>query len=349
MIANLKRPIRLLLLFLAVLLGMKYLLPFFLPFLLGGGVALLAEPVVSLGVRRLKLPRPLAAGIGVSLTLLALVTLISFLGALAVRELGNLAGALPDIQETAQQGMILVQDWLVNITNRTPDGVRPLLQKTVVDFFGSGSALLEQVTGRIPGMVSGILSGVPNGALGFGTGLLASFMISARLPRLGQGIRNRLPPVWAQKYLPALRKVRQVMGGWLKAQGKLAGLTYVIVAAGFLLLRIPYGPVWAVLVALVDAIPILGTGTVLLPWALIKLLQAEHLQAIGLLCTYGVAFITRTALEPRLVGQHVGLDPLVTLVALYVGFRLWGVAGMLLAPILTGAVKSFLDATEPAP
>ena len=345
--SNIKKPVKLLL-FAALLLGMKYLLPLLLPFLLAAGVALLAEPAVGFASNRLKLPRPAAAGLGVSITLLILLTILSFLGALAVKELGNLANTMPDIQTTAQQGIILLQDFMVNITNKAPDGVRPLLQRSVLDLFGSGSALLDRVTQRIPGVLSGILSGVPNGALGIGTGLLASFMISSRLPQLKQGLQKRLPPAWSEQILPALRQARHAMGGWLKAQAKLSGITYLIVAIGFLLLKIPHGPAWAALVALVDAVPILGTGTVLIPWALIKLLQQEHLQAIGLVCTYGAALLCRTTLEPRLVGRHLGLDPLLTLLFLYLGFRFWGVLGMLLAPILAAGIKSFLAATDNA-
>ena len=95
--------------------------------------------------------------------------------------------------------------------------------------------------------------------------------------------------------------------------------------------------------AVVDAIPILGTGTVLVPWALVSLLQKESLKAIGLLCTYGAAAITRTVLEPKLVGRHLGLDPLTTLIALYAGYRFWGVLGLLLTPILASAAKSLLN------
>lgn len=347
--SGIKKPIRLLLVFTAAFLCIKHLLPLFLPFLLGACVALISEPAVSFACKRLKLSRTLSTGLGVSITLLILFLLISFLSALAVKELGNLAGAIPDIQDTAQQGITLLQDFLVNTTNRAPDGIRPLLQKSVLDLFGSSSALLTQLTRRIPGVVFDILSGVPNGALGLGTGLLASFMISARLPRLTVGLHKRLPPVWTEKYLPALRRVQHTMTGWLKAQAKLVGITYLIVTAGFLLLKIPYAPAWAVLVALVDAVPILGTGTILLPWALVALLQQEHLQAIGLVCTYGVSLLTRTALEPRLVGQHLGLDPLLTLLFLYLGFRFWGVAGMLLAPVLAAGVKTFLETTDAPP
>ena len=114
--------------------------------------------------------------------------------------------------------------------------------------------------------------------------------------------------------------------------------SFAIVCGGFLLLRIPYAPVWAALTALVDAIPILGTGTVLLPWALICFLQGETVRALGLLGTYAVAMLSRSILEPRLVGKQLGLDPLVTLAALYTGFRIWGIAGMILSPVICVAV-----------
>ena len=113
-----------------------------------------------------------------------------------------------------------------------------------------------------------------------------------------------------------------------------------MVLTGVLLLRIPYAPLWAGAVAVVDAVPLLGTGIVLLPWALICLLRRQHLLSVGLLLTYCAAFVTRTVLEPRLVGRHLGLDPLVTLLCLYLGYRFWGIGGMLLAPMLAAAVMA---------
>jgi len=151
----------------------------------------------------------------------------------------------------------------------------------------------------------------------------------------------------ARKVLPVLKRIKTAIGGWLKAQLMLAGLCFVIVCGGFLLLRIPYAPIWAVLTALVDAIPILGTGTVLLPWALVCLLQGQTVRAIGLLGTYVAAMLSRSALEPRLVGRQLGLDPLVTLAALYAGFRLWGIGGMLLSPVICVAVLEAGRASQP--
>lgn len=326
--------------FFAAWLGIKYLLPVLLPFLLGTGIALAAEPIVATAERHLKLSRTFAAGIGVTLTLILLLGIVSVVGALIVRELGKLAGAVPDLEGTARQGMVLLQDWLVGLTEQTPESVRPVLTRTVLNFFDDGTALVEQVSRRIPGVVSSVLGWVPDGALSIGTGLLAGFMISARLPRLKETVSSHLPQSWNQRYLPSIRRVRKALGGWLRAQLKLSALTYGIVTVGFLVLGISYGPLWAVLVALVDAVPLLGTGTALLPWALVCLLQGEHFRAIGLLCIYGAATLTRTVLEPRLVGRQLGLDPLLTLLTLYLGYRIWGVVGMLIAPILATAAKS---------
>ena len=83
-----------------------------------------------------------------------------------------------------------------------------------------------------------------------------------------------------------------------------------------------------------------------MPWAVMCLLQGESLRAIGLLCTYGAALMVRTVLEPRLVGKQLGLDPLATLAALYVGYRFWGFPGLLLTPIITSALYRTMKAEE---
>jgi predicted PurR-regulated permease PerM len=114
---------------------------------------------------------------------------------------------------------------------------------------------------------------------------------------------------------------------------------------GFLVLRIPGAIGWAALVAVVDAIPVLGTGTVLIPWSLVCFLQGDSLRAVGLLGTYVAGFLLRSVLEPRLVGKQLGLDPLVTLMAMYAGYRLWGILGMLLSPLI--AMTALLLLTGP--
>lgn len=340
-------PVRKALTFLAVFLGaflaLRYLGPVLMPFILGALLALAAEPAVNLGVRKLRLPRALSSGVGVTVTLVLLTATLWLLGALTVKELGQLAGAMPDIQQTVGQGLTLLQDFMIGIADRAPDGLRSLLTGLLLELFGSSSALLSRITVRLPGLLGSFLGKIPGGAISLVTGILAGFMISVRLPKLRQFFARKLPEKWKERYLPALGKLRKTLGAWLKAQLKLMGVTYAIVTAGLLLGGISFAPVWALAVAFVDAVPILGTGTVLLPWAVIALLQGRTLQAVVLLCTYAAAMLTRTTLEPKLVGKQLGLDPLVTLIAFYAGYKFFGVLGMLLAPMLAAAAKSLTN------
>lgn len=328
--------------FLGIWLFLKYLFPVFLPFFLGLLLALAAEPAVRFATR-LNLPRWAASSVGVSLTLVFLTGLVGLVGASVVRELGVLAGHLPDLQSSAIQTADKLRVFLDGAAAKAPAGVRPLINRSVDNLMGSGSSLVEQATVRLPGAISSFLSRIPDGALGVGTGILSGFMFSARLPKLKKQIADRLPESWKTKLFPALRRSKNALFGWLKAQAKLAAITFVIVLTGLLLLQIPFAPLWAALIALVDAVPMLGTGTVMIPWAVIVLIQGQQLRSIGLFCTFGVALLARTTLEPRLVGRHLGLDPLVTLVFLYLGYQFWGILGMLLAPMLVAAITAATD------
>lgn len=326
----------------AAWLGVRYLFPVILPFLLGTLIAFAAEPAVAFASKKLRLSRHLAAGLGVGLTLLLTVAMLWLLGAFAVRELGNLARSLPDMEQTAQQGITMIRDWVLRLTQRLPRGAQRFASDAAQRLLDPSTVLQGRLADGMPTAVRTVLGRLPGSALGIGTGVLAGFMISVRLPRLRGWLGRHLPDIWYERYLPALSRAGSSVKSWVKAQLKLSALTYAIVATGLLLLKVPYGLFWALPVAVVDAVPVLGTGTVLLPWALIALLQGDGILALGLVLTYTAALICRTVLEPKLVGAHLGLDPLVTLIALYAGFRLWGIAGMVLSPMLTAAVMGFV-------
>ena len=327
-------------------LSARYLLPLVLPFLLGAGVALAAEPLVSLLSRRL--PRTAAAGIGVTAALALLASVTAVLCGLVIRELGLLAHVLPELLEAARGGIGSVEAFLTELVDRAPESVRPLLTAQIQELFSGGSALLDRVTRWLLTLASGVVAKVPDGTLGLGTGLIASYMISAKLPSWRHWLRSRLPRNRLDKARTTLAGLRTAVFGWLKAQAKLSGVTWCIVTGGFLLLGISHAPLWGAAVAAVDAFPVLGTGTVLVPWSLAAFLQGDSLRAFGLLGLYGGVTLVRSLLEPRLVGRHLGLDPLVTLVALYAGYRLWGLAGLILSPILAVTVTQLARPEGPA-
>ena len=335
-----------LLLFAGLWLMGRYLLPTLLPFLLAALLALAAEPLVSFLHDRLRIPRGAASGIGVSIALLLAVLAVLTLCALLLRQLGSLSGVLPDLGKTAQEGMDSLEGFLVDLAQKTPQTVSPILTRGVENFFSDSTQLLDQITAKVLSLASGILTRIPDSALGFGTWILASFMISAKLPNIRAWISQKLPESWRQQYLPAVRRLKRSLSGWLTAQLKLTGITFLILCGGFFLLRIRHAPLWALLISLLDALPILGTGTVLVPWSLVNLLQGAHARALGLLGIYAAAALLRSVLEPKFIGKQLGLDPLATLLAMYTGYRLWGILGMLLSPLLAVTVTQLALQTK---
>lgn len=321
--------------FLAVWLTARFLLPLFFPFLLGLGLALTAEPMVHFFCKKWGMPRPVSAGIGVSMAFSCIALLVLLICAFIVRELTILAGILPNLEETARSGIGLLEGWLVDMTSYAPDGVDSLLRQNVEDFFSGGTALLDRGVRYVLGLAGNLLSHIPDSALSLGTAVISGFMISAKLPGIKAWFSRLLPREKLKPLLDALKRLKTAVGGWILAQIKLSGVTLLILAAGFLLLRIPYGLLWAMGTCLLDAFPVLGTGTVLLPWAFVCFLQTDTARAIGLLGIYAVISLVRSMLEPKLVGRQLGLDPLVTLIALYAGYKIWGIGGMILAPLLT--------------
>lgn len=321
--------------FFLVWLAIRFFLPLFSPFVLGTLLALSAEPMVRFLHKKLHIPRSVSAGIGISMAFFLLAMILLCLCAFLVRELGNLGRVLPDLGQTAKSGFSLVQNWLLQLSSHWPESLQPVLRQNVNRFFSDGAALLDRATGYLLSLAGNLLSHVPDSAFSLGTALISAFLISAKLPRLRRYLLRRIPRERLRALLDTVRRMRRVLGGWFTAQCKLVGVSFLILFLGLVILRIPYALLWASAICLVDAFPILGTGTVLLPWSLVCLLQGDPPRAIGLAAVYIVVTLTRSMLEPKFLSRHLGLDPLITLVALYAGFRLWGIGGMILAPILT--------------
>ena len=332
------------LIFAAGFLCIRWLFPLVFPFLLGFGLAVLAEPMTKFLCK--KLPRGLSAAISVTAVFCFLMLTIVLLGALLVRQLGLLPSVVPDLENAASAGMDTLSSWLQGLTRYAPGALGDYLRQTITGFFSGSNALLDQVTGYLLNLAGGILSHVPDSALGIGTALISSYMFAAKLPGIRAWIRERTKNTRLERLRSGLKQFRSTIGHWLLAQIKLSGIALLILAAGFLLLRISYAPLWAILVALVDTFPVLGTGTVLIPWSLVCLLQGDTARGIGLLGVYTVVTITRSMMEPKLVGKHLGLDPLATLFALYAGYKLWGLPGMLLAPMIAAIAAQFLPRND---
>ena len=321
----------------------KFLLPVAMPFLLGLLLARAAEPLVSVLHQRCKAPRPVATAVGVTVTILLLLMVATALGAVLFSQLQRLVGVVPDLGVTASRGLEELRRWLSALAQSAPEGIRVILGRGLENFFSDGTAILEQVTSKLLSLASSFLSRLPDNALGVGTWLVASFLFSAKLPRIRLWVKEKMPPSWQERYLPMLRRMKKSVFGWLFAQLKLMGITFLVLWGGFSLLRISHSAIWALLISFVDVLPILGTGTILVPWSLVCFLQGDTAGGIGLGGIYLTAMLLRSMLEPKLVGKQLGLDPLLTLAVMYGGYRLWGIPGLLLSPLLAVTAVQFVN------
>ena len=331
---------------LAAWLAVRYLLPLIMPFLLGLALAVSAEPMTRFFRRRLGIPRRIASGISVSFAFCFLAVSGMLLCALVIRELRALAGILPELASAAQTGLTALQEKLVRFSGELPGELGPALAQSVAALFSGSSSLADKAIGYLLGLTGTILSHIPRSFLGIGTAVISGFMISARLSRIRAWVLKRIPEEKWRAWLGWWKRLKSTALRYLAAQAKLSAVTFWILLAGFWWLRVPYPFLWALAVALVDAFPVLGTGTVLLPWAVLTAVQGETVRALGLAGLYAVVCVTRSVLEPKLLGKHLGLDPLVTLAAMYAGFRLLGLPGMILAPMLAVTVLQLRSSPE---
>lgn len=325
-----------------VWLGAAYLLPVLLPFLIGLLAAWIAEKPVQFLTRKLHFPRWLASFLCVLLLLAALAAVLFFLCRTVCSELMGFLRQLPQLMGTLAEPLEKLEQRLFVFAEKLPDGLGKGVRAGLTQLFAGSSGIGTKIYTALFDFASGVLGKTPSILLFLVTTLLAVFMSSAEMPVIRAEVKKRLPQPWVEKLSALSGRLKDTLGGWLRAQLQLMGITMMVLTAGLMLLRTEYPLLFALVITLVDALPVFGTGIVLVPWSLLSFLQGDNRLGFGFLILYGAALLTRQILEPRLVGRHLGLHPLVTLMALYIGFRCIGILGMILFPIGTILLKQLL-------
>lgn len=206
--------------------------------------------------------------------------------------------------------------------------------------------LTEQMAAMLPTAAKTLAEWVPSAFIFMTVTLLAGYYFSADDGTLRRSLQNtvaRFTPPALQDRIPSLgRRLGRLGRQYLRTFLLLGFLTFLQAFIGLAILKIPYAFLFACGIAVVDVLPLLGTGVILIPWAVISLLTGHLPRAIGLLVLYAVTTTVRQVLEPKLIGDGLGLHPLLSLLAMYAGLRLFGVWGMILAPLVAAGVKSVL-------
>lgn len=344
-----KRLYRMLLMLLGGVLGIwltvRFFLPVGLPFLCGWGLCRLARRPAAALRRKAGLPAWLSSVLCVGGVFLLLCGGIYLLGHILLLRLEALGTRLPELIAAMEQPVAELQDRLLTLARRLPPSVAGAAQERLQALFDGGSGMLEQLSPWLLSLVGRILSCLPGIFLFLLATLLSAYLFSTREERLRSYLRKQLPEQWRDRLRTGGKRLKLTLKNYLKAELKLCSLTFGLLAVGLFFIRdfsftaIPI----ALAIAIVDALPVFGSGTVLIPWALVAFLQGSSAQALGLLLLYGLAAVGRALLEPRLLGKQMGLDPLVTLLCLYGGFKLFGIPGLILTPILAMLLKQLYD------
>lgn len=319
----------------AILLFAVFLLPkliiFFMPFVIGYLIALIASPMVRFFEEKLKIRRKAGTAF-VIIAVIALVVLgIYLIGAKLIEEAIGFAEALPQMWSNIEGEIQKIGENLEVLYRRLPDNV----QDAISGVTDTLSSYVGEVVGGIGtptiAAVGNFAKQLPTVLIGMIMTLLSAYFFVAEKHTLSGFVERYMPESLKQRYLLIKRSLSRAVGGYLKAQLRIEVWMYLLLVLGFALLQIDYALLIALGVAFLDFLPFFGTGTVLVPWAVVKILSSDYKMAVGLLIIWGVGQLARQLIQPKIVGDSIGVPPLPTLFLLFIGFKAGSVLGMILA------------------
>jgi len=317
----------------------------FSPFIVAFIIAIPCQKLAKFLERKLKMPRALASILIVVLIILLLGSLVWYLVYQFVREMQTILLDIPNTIENLRY-QILNSDFVLALPPEVSGFLYGLLAEIQENFV---SIITPDMDGAIPA-AWGFFTSLTSGLIYAMALILSAFFFIKDYDSIMKWISGSLPQSW----LKNLRHFRKTVlsGFWIyiKAQLIIMSITFVIVTAGLFGLGTPHALVMAFFVALVDFIPVLGTGTILVPWAAILLITGDLFTGIGLLVLQVICFITRNIVQPKILSAQIGVHPLLTIISIFVGFTLFGVPGLIFGPLIAilaaEAYKSFVRQRE---
>lgn len=315
-------------------LAIKYLFGYFMPFIIALVLAALIDPLVQFGEKKLKLGRGLAVFLVLSVFLL-LITLVIFLGLSRVYiELSRLKDNLPDYQ-------VIGSKIYFNLTNseQIKEWLDSWEKLSKQPFFASLNSnlqsLYEQLQQGLVGVVTQILKSV-NRLPGLLTilliSLVATFFISRDKELILNFVLKFFPLEWRRRILEVKDEIYSAGIGFVRAELILISITTVISMVGLTILGSEYGIILGLTAGLLDLIPIIGPGLIYIPWTLYSFITGNVSFGFGLLVVYTIMAGVRQVTEAKIVGESIGIHPLATLISMYIGLKLFGIAGFIIGP-----------------
>jgi sporulation integral membrane protein YtvI len=317
----------------------KLLITYFAPFLTAIILAMLIEPLVKL-FQRFKLGRGLAVILAMILFLGIFVSISAFAISRLVFELKDLYISLPsyynelyDVTET------LIHRATELYLQLTPEATG-IIEDLFFNTFEKLKVLLGQMVTQTPSSTITVIGKFTGAFFSTIVTLLATFFFSKDKALILGFIYRQMSPAWQDKIMTLRKDLFMALVGFLKAQMIILSVTFLESYVGLSILGVKYALIFAIIIALVDILPILGTGSVYVPTAILNLLWGNYKVAIYLLVLYGIIVTVRYMIEPKVVGTQLGIHPVVALASIFAGLRIIGVAGVILGPTTVVVIKA---------
>ncbi len=310
----------------------RFLLPCLLPFILAFLTAAVCEPVAEFLSERCHLRRAVASALCV---LVILASVLGFFLLVVVRLLDEAVGLLEELPRLAEglpQVFERVELALSRFVEAMPEGTRGYIRDASAAISGKAAQIPAALSEWALQKLRDAAAGAPGTVLGVATYVIGSFFISSGFGSVKAFLVRQIPVSARETARNIKEDLIDSLGKWLRAEAALLGITFAELTAAFTVMGVNYGAVIALATALIDALPVFGSGAVLLPWAAVCLISGASKRGWGLLITYAVVTVVHSCLEPKLIGDRFGVSPAAALLAMYTGFKLTGVTGMVVFP-----------------
>ena len=304
---------------------------YFMPFVIGWILSVIAGPLVTFLEKKLKIMKRLGSAITIILVLALCIGLIYLIISQIWEEISVLIRNFPSMYHDLERGMSQIGAQGNTLFERFPEQIQNSWATLMNNLDDTASSLIGRIGEPTIEVAGNVAKRIPSVLIGTIVAFVSAYFFIADKENLGEWVKKVVPKSITSRLLLVGENLKYAMGGYFKAQFKIMGVVFAILLVGFTMMQIRFSILLAIAIAFLDFLPFFGTGTALIPWAIYKFLVGDYKMVAALVILYGVTQLVRQLIQPKLVGDSMGLNPLYTLFLLYLGYRVGSVLGMIFA------------------
>ena len=304
---------------------------YFMPFVIGWILSVIAGPPVTFLEKKLKIMKRLGSAITIILVLALCIGLIYLIISQIWEEISVLIRNFPSMYHDLERELNQIGTQGNTLFERFPEQIQNSWATLMNNLDDTASSLIGRIGEPTIEVAGNVAKRIPSVLIGTIVAFVSAYFFIADKENLGEWVKKVVPKSITSRLLLVGENLKYAMGGYFKAQFKIMGVVFAILLVGFTLMQIRFSILLAIAIAFLDFLPFFGTGTALIPWAIYKFLVGDYKMVAALVILYGVTQLVRQLIQPKLVGDSMGLNPLYTLFLLYLGYRVGSILGMIFA------------------